>query len=29
LVQTQISYSSCAKAKRNVFPRVFLGLVLN
>jgi hypothetical protein len=29
LVQMHISYSSCAKAKTNVLPRIFLCLVLN
>jgi hypothetical protein len=29
LVQMHISYSSCAKAKTNVLPRVFLYLVLH
>jgi hypothetical protein len=29
LVQMHISYSSCASAKTNVFPRVFLCLVLD
>jgi hypothetical protein len=29
LVQMHISYYSCAKAKTNVLPRIFLYLVLN